>query len=152
MVGATLKRLQHRNAQALIHSALFTTAVPAGLLSRLPPTLLMWGQRDHLVPAEQLLHFKAFLPASAVIKLLPRMSHQSFALAHGPAARQLLRFVDRLVAANAAAAAAAAANAALPAGASPSASEVARHFASQATSARDAAAESADHVEELTAA
>jgi hypothetical protein len=60
--------------------------------------------RDDLVPAEHLAHFRAHMPASAVIKLLPQLTHQGFALGHGPAIRQILRYARRVVAAAAAAA------------------------------------------------
>jgi pimeloyl-ACP methyl ester carboxylesterase len=106
MTGATWKRLRHNAAQALIHSALFTQSIPKEKFAAIRvPVAICWGYNDKLIPPEQLLFFAQNIPNSTptIIKLLPKLNHQNWALGHGPAVRQLLRFVERVVAADAAA-------------------------------------------------
>jgi hypothetical protein len=109
MAGATFKRMRKPAVQALIRSELMSSCVPVEELRAVAvPTLLMWGGNDRLVPPEHLQHFARALPDAAIIKLLPRMSHNNFAMGHGPAVRQLLRFAERVMLASDPAAASAA--------------------------------------------
>jgi pimeloyl-ACP methyl ester carboxylesterase len=104
--GATWARLRAPAAQALIHSDLFRAPLPEAAVRALPmPTLLCWGGSDALVPGSHLPWLARALPAHAVVKLLPAMSHQGLALGHGPAVRQITRFVRRVAEAAAAQAA-----------------------------------------------
>ena len=151
--GATWARLRKPAAQALIHSALFSTHVPeAAVCSLRVPTLLAWGSRDALVPGGQLRWFAGALPPHAVVKLLPQLSHQNFALGHGPAVRQVVRFVKRVAAAAAAEAAAAlAAGTPLAATAAPPIEAVARRLSELPESAAEQREDAADRVQGFAA-
>lgn len=99
MAGATFKRMRKEPVKQLVASELFQKGVPDEELRAVRvPTLLLWGEKDGLVPGEHLSHYIAQLPTSATIKLLPNMSHNNFAMAHGPAVRAMLRFSHRVLA------------------------------------------------------
>lgn len=99
MAGATYNRMRKPAVRQLVASDLFQQGVPDNELRAIRvPTLLLWGEKDGLVPGEHLAHYLANLPETASIKLLPHMSHNNFAMAHGPAVRAMLRFCYRVLA------------------------------------------------------
>jgi pimeloyl-ACP methyl ester carboxylesterase len=99
MAGSTLMRMKKPCVKQLVASELFQKGVPVEELRSIRiPTLLLWGEKDGLVPGEHLQHYLANLPVTASIKLLPNMSHNSFAMGDGAATRAMLRFCYRVLA------------------------------------------------------
>jgi pimeloyl-ACP methyl ester carboxylesterase len=70
--------------------------LPEELWALAPPILMLWGQRDRILPADHLSFFRRCLPAHAEIEEPPLFGHSPFLEDPGALARRMERFLAAL--------------------------------------------------------
>ena len=84
------------SVRALVDSVRVSDMLTASELRRVrPPTLLLWGGRERLLPASDLEHFRAHLPGSAEIEVIEGWGHGVVLDRPGEVARRIVDFASR---------------------------------------------------------
>ena len=97
LMAASQARLARNSLQVLIHSNLSQCLLtPEDLRSLKAPVLLMWGDKERLIPADQHAYFRTHLPKSTRIVIVPNMGHSDMAMAPRRVMEPIIDFAANL--------------------------------------------------------
>jgi pimeloyl-ACP methyl ester carboxylesterase len=90
-------RMMRRSMRVLIHSDVQQMVLSKQLLQSLkPPALMLWGDKERVVPPNHLTYFQKYLPAGSRFVKVRHMGHSEMAMGPKRMMRPLFKFVAHL--------------------------------------------------------